>query len=221
MKKILSAFSILVMFGAFLSFSGGCSKSTNPSTSAACIDAISGTITAASSYTFTSSCSASGVTSYTWSFGDGTASVYTATAAHTYSAAGTYTVTLSVATASGVSTTTKSVTVVAPAFQPQDFAGSYSVFDACNPSTNYNESVTTSGSTATIVNMGNHGTSVTGTISGANLTIPSQNFYTAAGVTWTVSGSGTLSADFKTLNITFTAVNGFTNASCNVIGTKP
>ena len=216
MRKIICAFSLLVLFGACVSLSTGCSKSSNTTPSAACIDAISGTITAASSYTFTSSCSASGVTSYVWSFGDGTASVYTASAAHTYSAAGTYTVTLVVVTSSGTSTTTKSVTVVAPTVLPQNFAGSYSVFDACQPSTNYNESITTSGSTATIVNMGNHGTTITGTISGANLTIPSQTFYGST----TVSGSGTLSADLHTLNVTISAVTGFQTTTCNVIGSK-
>jgi hypothetical protein len=90
------------------------------------------------------------------------------------------------------------------------------VFDACQPSTNYNESITTSGSTATIVNMGNHGTTITGTISGANLTIPSQTFYGST----TVSGSGTLSADLHTLNVTISAVTGFQTTTCNVIGSK-
>jgi PKD repeat protein len=220
MKKIISTFSILVLFFAYVALSTGCSKSSS-ATSAACIDAPSGTITAAAAFTFTSSCSASGVTAYTWDFGDHTASVYTATAAHTYSAAGSYTITLTVVTSSGSSTTTKVVTVVSPTIQPQNFAGTFPVFDACLPTTNYNETVTTSGSTATIHNMGNHGTNVTGIISGANITIASQPFYTSGSTTWNVSGSGSLSANFKILNITFTADSANFSATCNVIGTKP
>lgn len=225
MKKLIGSFSILILLVSLLSLSSGCSKSTTTTspTLSACIDAPSGTITAGTAFTFTSGCTTgSNIVSYAWSFGDG-GTATTASPSHTYASAGSYTVTLIITTASNASTATKSVTVVAGSGTtlPQDFAGTYSVFDACQSTVSYNETVTTSGSTATISNMGNHGTNVTGTINGSSITIASQNFYTSGGSTYTVSGNGNLSADHKTLNITFSAVSGFGTTTCNVIGTKP
>jgi PKD repeat protein len=216
MKKGICILSLIAILAAFLSLPTGCSKSNNP----ACIDAPSGTIYTARPFTFTSSCSDPGITSYSWTFGDGSASVTTASVTHTYASSGTYTVTLIVVSNHVSYTTTRTVTVAPAVFTPQDFAGTYSVFDACQPTVQYNETVTVSGSTATIANLGNHGTNVTGAISGGNITIHSQNFYISGSYTWTVSGSGSLSANDTTLNISFTADSANVSNTCNVLGTK-
>lgn len=215
-KNGICILSIIALLAAYLSLPTGCSKNNN----SACIDAPSGTINAAKPFTFTSSCSAPGITSYTWTFGDGSGSAYTASVTHTYASPGTYTVTLAVVTNGSASTTTRTVTVAPAVFTPQDFAGTYSAVDACLYPITYTETVTTTGSTATITNLGNHGTNVTGTISGGNITIHSQNFYTSGSYTWTVSGSGSLSANDTTLNISFTADSANYSNTCNVLGTK-
>lgn len=216
MKRTIVIFSIITIVATYLSLSTGCSKVVN----SACIDAPADTIRALSPFTFTSTCSAPNITSYTWSFGDGSPSIHTPSATHTYASTGTYTVSLIVVTNGNSSTATRTVTVVHHAYTPQDFAGTYSVSDACQSTVNYNETITIFGSTATINNLGNHGTNVTGNITGSNITIPSQNFYTSGSLIWTVSGSGSLSENDSTLNISFTSDSANVSNTCNALGTK-
>jgi len=216
MKRAIGIFSIITIVATYLSMSTGCSKATN----SACIDPPSDTIRALAPSTFTSSCSAPNITSYTWSFGDGSPSIHTPSATHTYASIGTYTVSLIVVTNGNSSTATRTVTVVHHAYTPQDFVGTYSVTDACQYTVNYSETISISGSTATIANLGNHGTNLTGNISGSTITIPSQNFYTSGCVIWTVSGSGSLSENDSTLNISFAADSANISNTCSAIGRK-
>ena len=97
------------------------------------------------------------------------------------------------------------------------FLGSYSFTETCSPSgaDSYTVIVTESSSVITDIKIGNiynKGLTVTASISGTTLTIPSQSFGTA-----TISGSGTISG--STLNLTFT-VTGATTDSCSGSGTK-
>ena len=86
------------------------------------------------------------------------------------------------------------------------YTGSYSAIDVCT-SGNYNYNATVSASSTDVTkvlmtNFGGFGSSVVvnATVSGSSFTIPSQVFGAV-----TISGSGTLSSDNLTINVSYTA----------------
>lgn len=87
----------------------------------------------------------------------------------------------------------------------QQFLGTYSATENCSPATSSGTwaSVITASSTGdngvVISNFDNSGASVSGTVSGNNLTIPSTPV-NITGATGTVSGSGTISGNTLTIN---------------------
>lgn len=89
----------------------------------------------------------------------------------------------------------------------QDYVGSWSVTGAC--AAPYTLTITASGSTLTLTNLYKCFT-VTASVSGNSLTIPTQTLNSSAttgscGYPWTVNGSGTISGtNFNTLQLTYT-----------------
>ncbi len=102
-----------------------------------------------------------------------------------------------------------------------NYVGNWSGVDVC-ASGNYSYSATISASSTVankilISNFGGFGTSVVveGIVDKKSLTIPAQTFGNVA-----ISGSGTLSADNLTLNISYTANDGVTADVCSSTLTK-
>lgn len=102
------------------------------------------------------------------------------------------------------------------------FLGTYSVVENC-PSfgvNNFDMTVTSSATAENAVvisNFGDFGVSVTGTVSGNNLTIPLQTL-TAQGAALNVSGSGTINGLSLTISYTFSL--GSQGESCSMTCTK-
>ena len=102
------------------------------------------------------------------------------------------------------------------------FLGTYSVVENC-PSfgvNNFEMAITTSASSENSViisNFGDFTVSVTGTVSGNNLTIPQQT-QTVQGTALNVSGSGTINGLSLTISYTFSL--GSQGESCSMVCTK-
>jgi len=101
------------------------------------------------------------------------------------------------------------------------YAGTWSVTGNC---TSYTMKITESGSTLTFTKLKNCFT-ITASVSGNNLTIPSQTVSastSSCGFPYTISGSGTLSGtNLNTLQLTYTITdNGGSSTSCSSTCTK-
>ena len=101
------------------------------------------------------------------------------------------------------------------------FIGLYTGNEVCTAGTDH-YTITIAGGTSTamsitIDNVYNQGFIVTGTVSGNNVTIPSQ---VTGGGSITVSGNGILSADGRTLNFTYSISGPGGSNSCTFTGMK-
>lgn len=224
MKKRFSVYVLSILSIAMLSITG-CAKEDDPKTEGepdACIT--SPTIaTVGQSVSFTS-CS-TGATTYLWEFGDGSNQTSnSANTTHTFTAPGNYSVTLTVTNDKGSNTAGTVVTVSAGTgtATSADYAGVYNTTSSCggNPFS-YSLTVAANGTNAiTINNLSNLsglGT-VNATINGLVVTIPQQQ---PSGSVFTVNGSGTLSSNKKTLNLSYTISDGGSQSNCTSNGTKP
>lgn len=223
MKKQFSAYVLSVLTLAMFAITS-CEKddtgTKNDGSPTACISAVA-TTTVGTSVTFTS-CSTDGDT-YLWEFSDNNATATTANTTHTFNTAGTYSVTLTVTNDKGTDTKSVVITVNAASTSSTDYAGVYQTTSSCggNPFS-YSLTVAANGANAiTINNLSNLGSSlgtVNATINGLVVTIPQQQ---PSGSVFTVNGSGTLSSNKKTLNLSYTVSDGGSQSNCTSNGTKP
>jgi len=99
------------------------------------------------------------------------------------------------------------------------FVGTYSSTEVCSPPDNSGTwtssiSASSTGDNAIVIgNFGNSGSSVTASVSGSNITIPTTTIGTAV-----TSGSGVLSGN--SLTISYTLTNGVTNYTCTMTMVK-
>lgn len=224
MKKRFSAYVLSVLTVAIFSIIG-CDKKDDTNTDGepiACINSAT-TATVGQSVSF-SSCSTGGDT-YLWEFSDGSNQNSTsANTTHTFTATGSYSVTLTVTNEKGSNTTSVIVTVTSGSSATSgDYVGNYNTTSSCGgtPFT-YTLTVAANGANAiTIDNLSNLGQNlgtVNATINGLVVTIPQQQ---PSGSAFTVNGSGTLSNNKKTLNLSYTVSDGGSQSVCTSNGTKP
>lgn len=178
----------------------------------ACLQASATSITYGDTVTFTS-CS-NNATTLLWDFGDGTTAA-TAVVRHAFTS--NQRVTLTAANGAGADTATVDITIAQPA--RDQFLGSFVTTESCvNGAANYFLTITATNGVAngiTIANLNNSGFSVTATVSGYTITIPSQN---AGGSN--VSGTGTINTALNTITINYAVVNAGTSNTCTLNGTR-
>lgn len=224
MKKRFSAYVLSILTVAMFAITG-CDKKDDANTDGepiACINSAT-TATVGQSVSFTS-CS-TGADTYQWVFADGSnQTASTANTTHTFTATGNYSVTLTVTNENGSHTTGVIVTVTGgSSATSSDYAGVYQTTSSCggNPFS-YSLTVAANGTNAiTINNLSNLGQNlgtVNATINGLVVTIPQQQ---PSGSVFTVNGSGTLSSNKKTLNLSYTVSDGGSQSVCTSNGTKP
>ncbi len=178
----------------------------------ACFNANRTTASIAEEFIFTN-CS-TGATSYAWSFGDGQTSTLVSPS-HRYLQSGTYVVSLS---AINADTTTIKTMAIYISVNSATYAGNYHVTSSCTQkgNTTYDATIAPSGgSTISLSNFYDSGETIQTPVSGYDFTITNKAIYG-----WVINGSGTLSSDYNTVNMTYTVVGGPTNDNCTVVYTR-
>ncbi len=158
-------------------------------------------------------------TQFAWQFGDGSTISAAQSPTYTYTQAGTYTVILVATNTNTAKTETKSKTIVV-ADPRTKFVSPYSTAEqgSLSGADGYDLSIVlgTTPNEVIINNIYDEGLFVKATISGNTITIPTQNYDAANGIT--IVGSGSLSGN--KINITYTLTNSTNNDVVTGIWTK-
>ena len=111
-------------------------------------------------------------------------------------------------------------------FERDLFLGTYNdIVETCsgiNPSSPYSITISASSTntvTVNISNFGNTDVTVNGTVSGTNLSIPSQTFTDVDG-TFILAGNGTTNATGTSLSMTYSYIQDGVTSSCSFTATK-
>lgn len=207
MKKLSLTLYASALFFSFMSISS-CKKDDdtdnnnnngNNTPPVACMQVSNSNIANGETVNFTS-CSTN-ATSYLWDFGDGnTAAVQNPS--HTFTAGGPYVVTLTASNNAGSDITSHTITVSAP--DRNKFIGSYAGSEVCQTIGNstYSSAISVSSINTDgviINNFGGWNENVVATISGYNITIPTQAFGQN-----TFSGTGSINQAENTVTINYT-----------------
>lgn len=163
------------------------------------------------------SCSTAGVTC-NWSFGDGE----TATGdevSHLYDTLGNFTVTLTVSNDNG--TATKSAIVTITGKTNLYCLGNFIAGEKCTTSDVVNYDITITNGGGDNIELSNFGFFGTGfnpvaEVNGYNITIPQQTLSGSGIPAITISGTGTIDAAFREINIDYTATYDTTTENCRL-----